>query len=99
MRDLFAFLLKDVCYGVEVEPHLQPLTVVPTPLMRLLWMSARAVFVKGGNVHFLMSGFLTRLQRVTLTRNLTRLSRAMRTRKSDTTTSELLKSSMAPSAL
>ena len=99
MRDLFAFLLKDVCYDVEVEPHLHPLTVVPTPLMRLLWMSARVVFVKGGNVHFLMSGFLTRLQRDTLTRKLTGLSRAMRTRISDTTTSELLKSSMAPSAL
>ena len=62
-------------------------------------MPVRAVFGKGGNVHFLMSGFSTRLQRVTLTRNLTRLSRAMGMRKSDTTTSELLKSSMAPSAL
>ena len=50
-------------------------------------------------MHFSMSGFLTRLQRDTLTRKLTGLSRAMRTRVSDTTTSELLKSSMAPSAL
>ena len=46
-------------------------------------MSARAVFSKGGNVHFLMSGFLTRLQRDTLTSKLTGLSRAMRTRISD----------------
>ena len=61
-------------------------------------MSACAVFGKGGNVHFLMSGFLTLLQRVTLIRNLTQLPRAMRTRKSDTTTSELLKSSMPPAA-
>ena len=60
-------------------------------------------YMKGGfvhrNVHFLMSEFLTRLQRDTLTRKLTRLSRAMRTRITDTTTSELFKSSMAPSAL
>ena len=62
-------------------------------------MSARVVLGKGSNVHFLISGILTHSQRVTLTRNLTRVSRAMRTRKSDTTTRELLKSIMAPSAL
>ena len=35
------------------------LRAVPTPLIKLVWMSLRAVFGKGGNVHFLMSGFLT----------------------------------------
>ena len=35
------------------------LRAVPTPLMKLVWMSLRAVFGKGDNVHFFMSGFLT----------------------------------------
>ena len=60
---------------------------------------SRATPLVRGQRAFLISGFLTRLQRVTLTRNLTRLSQAIRTRKNDTTTSELLKSSMAPLAL
>ena len=38
-------------------------------------------FWQRGNVHFLTSGFLNLSQRATLTRNLTRLSRAMRKRK------------------
>ena len=48
MRDRFAFLPKDVCHDVEVEPHLQTLTgealrtAVPTPLMKLVWMSVCA---------------------------------------------------------
>ena len=104
VRDLFASLLKDVCHDAEVGPDLQPLTG------EVLVSSANSSdearldvsacgFWQRENVHFLMLGFLTRLKRITLTRNLTRLSRAMRTRKSDTTTSELLKSSRAPSAL
>ena len=103
VRDLFASLLKDVCHDVEVKPHFQPLTEVLISSANSsdearLDVSARG-FGKEGNVHFLMSGFLTRLQKVTLTRNLTRLSRAMITRKRDTTTSELSKSSTASSAL
>ena len=97
VRDLFTSLLKDVCHNVEVEPHLRfrPsqetfLPAVPTPLIKLAWISVRSVFGKGGNVHFSMSGFLTLSQM---------LSRAMRMRKSDTATGEILKWSMAPSAL
>ena len=71
VHDLFTTLLKDVCHDVEVEPHLQTLTAekfnqqVPTPLMKLVWISVRTVFGKGGNVHFSMSGFLTLPKRAT----------------------------------
>ena len=102
VRDPFTSLLKDVCHD-EVKPHLQPLTgeVLISSANSYdeacLDVSARGFWQRGKRA--LMSGFLSCLQRVTLTRKLTRLSRAMRTRISDTTTSELLKSSMAPSAL
>ena len=102
MRDPFTSLLKDVCHD-EVKPHLQSLTgeVLISSANSYdeacLDVSARGFWQRGKRA--LMSGFLSCLQRVTLTRKLTRLSRAMRTRISDTTTSELLKSSMAPSAL
>ena len=66
VRDLFASLLKDVCHDVEVEPHLQPLTgdvlidSTNSSDEARLDVSARGFWQRG---HFLMSGFLTRLQR------------------------------------
>ena len=49
--------------------------------MKLVWMSMRGDFCKGGNVPLFMSGFLILSQRATKTRNLTPPSRAMKTRK------------------
>ena len=69
-RDEFASLLKNVCYDVEVEPQLQALTgealnnSAKSSDEARLDVSARG-FGKGGNVHFLMSGFLTISQRAT----------------------------------
>ena len=64
VRDLFASLIMDVYPDFEVEPHVQTLTgelftssANSSDEARLV--SLRAVFGKGGNLHFLMSGFLT----------------------------------------
>ena len=89
MQDLFTSLLKDVCHDAEVEPHLQLLT--GEVLIRSanssdeahLDVVARGSWQRGQCAFFDATVFNP------LTKNLTRLSRAMRTRK--TTTSELLK--------
>ena len=91
MQDLFTSLLKDVCHDAEVEPHLQPLTG------EVLISSANSSdeahldgsWQRGQCAFFDPTVFNPFAKRVALTKNLTRLSRAMRTRK--TTTSELLK--------
>ena len=101
MRDLFASLLKD-----EVDPHLQPLTgkvliaSANSSDEARLDVSARGFWQRGQPAFFDVRIFNPFAKsQVTLTKNLTRLSRAMRTRKSHITTSELSKSSIVPSAL
>ena len=85
VRDLFISLLKDVCHDVEVKPHLQTLTgevltsSANCSVEARLDVSARFL-AKGAMYIFFTSGFSTHFQIVTLTRNLTRLSQAMRTR-------------------
>ena len=104
VRDLFASLLKDVCHDVEVEPHLQPLTgevlisSANSSDEARLEVSARGFWQREQRAFFYIR-IVNPFAKSHLNKNLTRLSRAMRTRKSDTTVSELLKSSLAPSAL
>ena len=103
MRDLFASLLKDVCHDVEVEPHLQPLTEVLISSANSsdeagLDASSRSFWQRGQRAFFDVRVF-NPFAKGHLSQKLNTVSRAMRTRKSDTTTSELSKSSMAPSAL
>ena len=102
-RDLFASLLKDVCHDGEVEPHLQPLTEVLISSANSsdearLDVSARGFWQRGQRAFFDVRVF-NPFAKSHLNQKLDTVSRAMRTRKSDTTTSELSKSSMAPSAL
>ena len=95
MQDLFTSLLKDVCHDAEVEPHLQPLTgevlisSANSSDEAHLDVVARGSWQRRQCAFFDATVFNPFAKRVALTKNLTRLSRAMRTRK--TTTSELLK--------
>ena len=95
MQDLFTSLLKDVCHDAEVEPHHQPLSgevlisSANSSDEAHLDVVARGSWQRGQCAFFDPTVFNPFAKRVALTKNLTRLSRAMRTRK--TTTSELLK--------
>ena len=81
MQDLFVCLRKNVCQGDELEPHLQTMTEeVLTSTASSFELSVYAVIGNDATYNFLA-------QRANVK---PRLSRATGTRKSDTTTSELL---------
>ena len=104
VRDLFVSLLKDVCHDVEVESHLQPLTEEVlinssnSSDETRLDVSTRGFWQRGQRAFFDV-GVFNPFGKSHLNQKLDTASRGMKTRKSDITTSELLKLSMAPSAL
>ena len=93
VQDLFTSLLKEVCRDAEVGPHLQPLTgevlisSANSSDEAHLDVIARGSWQRGQCAFFDARVFNSFAKSLALTKNLTRLSRAMRTRK--TTTNEL----------